>query len=111
MEFTRLRDLHGHSTKRTQKGKQHGAFFFFFEHCHPLYSSWSCSFIELSVRNFSSVDFIAEDQTFHWYGQVEELFLSVEVAMSRQPFISGNLMSKPPSTLSKEEYGKNAAWF
>ena len=85
--------------------------FFFFEHCHPLYSSWRCSFIELSVRNFSSVDFIAEDQTFHWYGQVEELFLSVEVATSRQPFISGNLMSKPPSTLSKEEYGKNAAWF
>lgn len=67
-----------------------------FEHCHPLDSSWSHSFIELSVRNFSSMDFIAKDQAFHFNRQVEELFLSVEVTMNRQSFIFGSLVIKAP---------------
>lgn len=102
LEFTRLRDCssHGCSTKRTQNAELH------FEHCRPLDSSWSHSFIDLSVRNFSSMDFIANDQAFNFYGQVEELFLGVEVTINRQPFISGSLISKPSSTLSKEEYGE-----
>lgn len=41
----------------------------FFEHCHVPHTSWSHSFIELSVRRFSSMDFIAKDQAFHCYKQ------------------------------------------
>ena len=78
----------------------------FFEHCHAPHTSWSHSFIELSVRRFGSMDFIAKDQAFHCYKQDRSKNSPYELNLGRAGsplFLEAWCEISLPFTASKEE--------